>query len=47
MTNMRPEHYRVVRDYKSPYPDAILFQEGEEVKVGQEFSEDPDWKNWI
>jgi len=44
---MRLEHYRVVRDHKSPYLGPILFQEGEEVKVGQEFKEDPDWKDWI
>lgn len=40
-------HYRVIKDYKSPYPDPIVFQKGEKVKVGQEFKEDPDWRNWI
>lgn len=44
---MKPEHYRVIEDYRSPYPDPIVFQKGEKVKVGQEFKEDPDWKNWI
>lgn len=44
---MKPEHYKVVKDYKSPYPDPIVFRKGEKVKVGQEFKEDPDWKNWI
>jgi hypothetical protein len=44
---VKPEHYRVVKEYKSPYPDPIVFQKGEKVKVGQEFKEDPDWKNWI
>jgi len=44
---VKPEHYRVIKEYKSPYPDPIVFQKGEEVKVGQESKEDPDWKNWI
>lgn len=44
---IKPEHYRVIKDYRSPYPDPIVFQKGEKVKVGQEFKEDPDWKNWI
>lgn len=43
----KPEHYRVIKDYKSPYPYPIVFQKGEKVKVGQEFKEDPDWRNWI
>jgi hypothetical protein len=45
--NMKPEHYKVVRDYKSPHPDRIFFRNGEGVKVGQEFKEDPDWRKWI
>jgi hypothetical protein len=44
---MKPVYYRVIRDYKSPYPDPIVFQKGEKVKVTKEFKEDPDWKNWI
>lgn len=44
---MKPEHYSVIKDYRSPYPDPIVFQKGEKVKAGQEFKEDPDWKNWI
>lgn len=43
----KPERYRVVRDYESPYPHPICFLKGELVKVGQEFKEDPDWKNWV
>lgn len=44
---MKPERYRVVKDYRSPYPDPIVFQRGEKVKVCQEFAEYPDWKNWV
>lgn len=47
VNGMKAEHYRVIKDYKSPYPDPIVFQEGEKVKVGQEFKDDPEWKNWI
>jgi len=41
------ERYRVVKDYESPYPNSIVFQKGERVKVCKEFKEDPDWQNWI
>ena len=41
------ERYRVVKDYESPYPNPIVFQKGERVKVCKEFKEDPDWQNWI
>ena len=39
--------YRVVKDYESPYPDPIIFQKGERVRVVKKFNEDPDWQNWI
>lgn len=45
--NKKPERYRVIEDYRSPYPDPIVFQKGEEVNVGQEFREDQDWTNWV
>ena len=44
---VKPEHYRVVREYRSPYPDPIIFRKGEKTIVGQEFKEDPDWKDWV
>ena len=44
---VNPKHYRVVRDYESPYPDPVIFLKGEEVKVGQEFKDDPDWRDWV
>jgi hypothetical protein len=44
---MKPKHYEVTKDYKSPYPVPIVFQKGEKVKVEQEFKEDPDWENWF
>jgi hypothetical protein len=43
----KPEHYRVVRDYESPYPNSMSFLKGELVEVGQEFKDDPDWENWV
>jgi hypothetical protein len=46
-TIVKPQSYRVIKDYKSPYPDPIVFQKGERIKVCQEFKEDPDRKNWI
>ena len=47
LVTVKPERYRVIKDYKSPYPDPIVFQKGEKVKVCQEFTEDPDWENWV
>ena len=43
----KPQRYRVIKDYESPYPDPMVFRKGEKVKVGREFKEDPDWKDWI
>ncbi|UCE29190.1 MAG: hypothetical protein JSV85_00125 [Candidatus Bathyarchaeota archaeon] len=44
---MNPKHYRVITNYKSPYPDPTVFHKGEKVRVGQEFKQDPDWENWV
>jgi hypothetical protein len=44
---IRPKRYKVIKDYKSPYLDPIVFRKGEKVKVGQEFTQDPDWKDWV
>lgn len=43
----KPTKYRVIEAYISPYPDAIIFQEGDVVEVGKEFTDDPDWKDWV
>ena len=39
--------YKVIKAYKSPYPDPILFHKGDKVALGKEFTDDPDWKGWI
>lgn len=39
--------YRVIEAYRSPYPLPIIFEQGEQVDIGKEFSDDPDWKNWV
>jgi hypothetical protein len=43
---VKPEKYRVIQDYQSPYPDPIVFRKGEQVTVGREFKNDPAWQNW-
>jgi hypothetical protein len=43
----KPEPHRVIADYQSPYPDPIIFDKGETVTVGKEFTADPDWKGWV
>jgi hypothetical protein len=44
---VKPKKYRVTKEYKSPYPDPKGFQEGEQVEIGDEYTDDPDWKNWV
>lgn len=41
------KRYRVIADYQSPYSDPIIFYQGETVQVGKEFTNDPDWKDWV
>ena len=36
----------MIEAYKSPYPDSIIFEKGEEVEVGDKYHEDPDWNDW-
>ena len=42
-----PRKYRVIKAYDSPYPDPIIFHKEEQVEIGDEFSDDPDWQNWV
>ncbi|HPG41557.1 MAG TPA: SH3 domain-containing protein [bacterium] len=39
--------YLVIKDYQSPYPSPILFRQGEQVTIGKEFTDDPDWQDWL
>ena len=39
--------YRVIKAYQSPYPLPIIFQKGERVEIEREYTEDPDWENWV
>jgi len=41
------KRYKVIAGYESPYPNPINFHKGEHVVVGKEFTDDPDWKDWI
>ena len=41
------KQYRVIENYQSPYPEPIIFHKGELVTVGKEFTDDPDWMNWV
>jgi len=40
-------NYLVIKEYQSPYPDPILFRKGEQVTIGQKFTDDPDWQDWL
>lgn len=41
------KQYGVIEDYQSPYSEPIIFYEGEMVTIGKEFTDDPDWKDWV
>ena len=43
----KPIKYRVIKEYLSPYPDPIIFHNGDTVQVKKKFTDDPDWENWI
>jgi hypothetical protein len=43
----KPSKYLVIQEYKSPYPHPIVFHEGDLIEVRDEFSEDPEWLNWV
>ena len=45
--NVKPEYYKVIKSYQSPYPDPIIFKRNDSVKVGRKSEDDPDWQNWI
>jgi len=42
-----PGRYRVIAPYMSPYPEPLVFRQGDRVAVGDEFADDPDWQNWL
>lgn len=41
------KRYRVIEEYQSPYPEPIIFHKGETVIISKEFTDDPDWKDWV
>ena len=43
----KTHYYRVTEEYISPYPHPIIFQKGDSVKIGEEFTENPEWEKWI
>jgi hypothetical protein len=45
--NIVPKKYQVTQEHESPYPDPMESCEGEHVEIGDEFADDPDWKNWV
>ena len=40
-------NFRVIHAYLTPYPGSIAFEKGELVEIDEEFTNDPDWKNWV
>ena len=40
-------NYKVITPYQSPYPNPIIFKKGERITICKEFTDDPDWKDWL
>ncbi len=43
----RLEPYIVTAPFESTNPDPISFHAGDLIKLGQAFTEDPEWTNWV
>ncbi|MGD8782186.1 MAG: SH3 domain-containing protein [Ignavibacteria bacterium] len=43
---MAPTRCEVIEDYHSANEEPIYIKKGETVKVGEEYSGNPNWKNW-
>ena len=39
--------YIVIKRHKSNYPDPIILEKGEKVKLGQKYDGPEDWPNWL
>ncbi len=39
--------YKVIKGRKSDYPNPIKIQKNEIVSVGEEYTENENWQNWI
>lgn len=39
--------YRVIEDYRSPYPESLIFHKGDHVIIRQEYQENPNWSDWV
>ena len=44
---MQQNRYLVIEPYPSPYPNPMIFRKGERITIGKEFTDDPDWKDWL
>ena len=39
--------YNVIKRHKSNYPDPIILEKGEKVRLGQNYNGPEDWPNWL
>ena len=39
--------YQVIEEHLTNYPDPIVLQKGEVVKVGERYKGPENWNNWI
>jgi|GEM_PF-2600947 len=44
---MEGQVYKVIKDHIPAFREPIILKKGDKVTVGREFTEDPDWPNWI
>ena len=38
---------KVIKDHKSTNADPLIFEKGDTLGVGKEYSQNPNWPNWI
>jgi hypothetical protein len=44
---MVSKSYKIIKEHISSFPDPITLKKGDKVFIGREYSENPDWPNWI
>jgi len=44
---MESKSYKIIKEHFSSFSDPITLKKNDKVFVGREYSENPDWPNWI
>ena len=44
---MKDKVFIVRKEHKSNYPNPLILHKGDKVLLGKEYSNNPNWKNWV